>query len=122
MAHRVYPVSGDDTLLATAYAHAIGLVYPSRLEGFGFPLLEAMSLSTPVYCSDIPIFREVAGPAAYLADTTNEDTIVETLEDFVGNETRRAALVAAGIERVKIFNRASNLAAHRAVYDAVAAG
>jgi len=41
------------------YIHAEALVFPSLMEGFGLPALEALSLGTPVICSDIPIFHEI---------------------------------------------------------------
>lgn len=49
-------------------AGATALVTASRNEGFGLPVIEAMSAGTPVLCSDIPIFREVAGDAALRFD------------------------------------------------------
>lgn len=53
----------DDALLASLYRRAIALVYPSVVEGFGLPLIEAKHYGTPVIASDIPIFREIAGDA-----------------------------------------------------------
>lgn len=54
----------DDAELRYLYAHARILIYPSRYEGFGRPILEAMLFGTPVLISDIPVLREVAGDAA----------------------------------------------------------
>jgi len=52
----------DDDLLGL-YAAAAAVVIPSRLEGFGLPLAEAMAAGAPVIASDIPVFREVGGEA-----------------------------------------------------------
>jgi len=52
----------NDEELGSLYAHAQALVFPSLMEGFGLPALEAAVLGTPVICSDIPAFREVLGP------------------------------------------------------------
>jgi alpha-1,2-rhamnosyltransferase len=42
-----------------AYRHAAALLFPSRCEGFGLPLVEAMRYGLPVLASDIPVFREI---------------------------------------------------------------
>ena len=49
----------DDETLHELYIHAEAMVFPSLMEGFGLPALEALSLGTPVICSDIPIFHEI---------------------------------------------------------------
>lgn len=51
----------DDSQLANLYTHAVALVFPSLMEGFGLPALEAAVCGTPVICSDIPAFREILG-------------------------------------------------------------
>lgn len=48
--------------------HARALLFPSFTEGFGLPLLEALAVQTPVVCSDISVFKEVAGAAAIYLD------------------------------------------------------
>jgi glycosyltransferase involved in cell wall biosynthesis len=49
---------------AALIAEAHGLIMPSLAEGFGVPIIEALAANTPVLCSDIPVFREVAGDLA----------------------------------------------------------
>jgi glycosyltransferase involved in cell wall biosynthesis len=51
----------EDDELATWLAHAQALLFPSFTEGFGMPLVEALTLGVPVIASDLPVFREVAG-------------------------------------------------------------
>ncbi|QRM19916.1 glycosyltransferase [Dechloromonas sp. TW-R-39-2] len=51
----------DDRELATWLAHAQALLFPSFIEGFGMPLVEALMLGVPVIASDLPVFREIAG-------------------------------------------------------------
>lgn len=51
----------DDTALATWLHYAQALLFPSFVEGYGIPLVEALSLGTPVIASDLPVFREIAG-------------------------------------------------------------
>ncbi len=65
---RVRYLGGSDAVLAACYAHAALFVCPSFYEGFGIPLLEAMSLDCPVACSNSSSLPEVAGDAARLFD------------------------------------------------------
>ncbi|MBF7729001.1 glycosyltransferase family 4 protein [Pseudomonas sp. N040] len=51
----------NDTSLEYAYAQARALVFPSYVEGFGLPLVEAMQRGLPAFASDIPVFREIGG-------------------------------------------------------------
>lgn len=56
------------------YRNAKGLVYPSKDEGFGLPLMDAFRRDCPVFCSDIPVFREVMGGyARYFNPASPED-------------------------------------------------
>ena len=54
--------------LAAAYRNATALAFPSLIEGFGLPVLEAMRLGTPVVASGLPSVREVAGDAALFVE------------------------------------------------------
>ena len=56
-----------DAELADLYANALCFAFPSRMEGFGIPVVEAMALGCPVVCSNIPALTEVCGDAAILA-------------------------------------------------------
>ena len=69
--------SPNDANLKYCYQHASALIFPSRAEGFGLPIVEAAQYGLPILCSDITIFREIAGKYAsyfslespeYLAD------------------------------------------------------
>jgi glycosyltransferase involved in cell wall biosynthesis len=53
----------DDEILSSLYTHAQALIQPSFYEGFGFPVLEAMSLGCPVICSSSSSLPEIAGPS-----------------------------------------------------------
>ena len=58
----------DPDRLEALYAAAALVATPTRFEGFGLPVLEAMARGVPVACSDLPVLREVAGDAAVYFD------------------------------------------------------
>jgi alpha-1,3-rhamnosyl/mannosyltransferase len=89
-------VSQDE--LVELYRGAACLVQPSRFEGFGLPVLEAMACGTPVVALDEPALREVAGDAAVLVD---ERHLVEGVQRALAERDR---LVAAGLERARSFS------------------
>jgi alpha-1,3-rhamnosyl/mannosyltransferase len=89
-------VDGDE--LAGLYRRAAALVFPSRYEGFGLPVLEALASGTPVVATEDPAVREVAGDAAVYAPAAELGAAAErALAD-------RERLVAAGLERVRLFS------------------
>lgn len=85
-----------------ASAHA--LVYPSRYEGFGLPVVEAMASGTPVICSDVSSLPEVAGNAALFFEPGDVDALTQHLAHFAFNEEVREKYKALGTEHVKMFS------------------
>lgn len=71
--------------LADLYMHAYALVFPSLAEGFGLPLVEAMSYGTPLVISDIPVFHEIAQTQALYFDPRDTQSIRKTLQSVVAN-------------------------------------
>ena len=94
-------VSADE--VAWAFWHAHAYIQPSFAEGFGMPVIEAMSCDLPVACSDSTSLPEVAGGAAVLFDPTDVTDMAKALEVIVFDDVRRAALQAAGRVRAKTF-------------------
>jgi glycosyltransferase involved in cell wall biosynthesis len=80
------------------------LAYPSLYEGFGFPVLEAMTLGVPVLASDIGALAEVAGDAAALVDPRDPDALAGALQALLTDTGRRRALVERGRERVRRYS------------------
>jgi glycosyltransferase involved in cell wall biosynthesis len=73
---------------------ADGLIFPSFTEGFGIPITEGAAYGKPVICSDIEVFREVAGEDAYYFDPYKEDTLVAAVTAVIEapQESQRRAL------------------------------
>lgn len=86
------------------YGEATIVVLPTRFEGFGLPVLEAMSHGAPVVCSDLPVLREVGGDAAVYVEQGSAEAFAAAIERVLGDRELRAALVAAGTERVALFS------------------
>src|SRR3989338_2882924 len=88
-----------DLDLYALYSQALFFVYPSLYEGFGYPVVEAMSLGCPVAVSNASALAEVAGNSALLFEPTNTDQIKNTLQQLYSNETLRRQLVPKGYQR-----------------------
>lgn len=90
--------------LAPLYSGAFLFVYPSLFEGFGLPVLEAMSCGTPVVTSDLGALKEVSNDAAELVDPTNPEAIAQGILNITESQGRGKELVRKGLERVQRFN------------------
>lgn len=73
----------SDEELGSLYHHAEALIFPSRMEGFGLPALEALSYGCPVIASDIPVFHEILGTYAYFTDTTKPEALSRTMNEVL---------------------------------------
>ncbi|PLX25294.1 hypothetical protein C0580_02835 [Candidatus Parcubacteria bacterium] len=85
-------------------AAASAFVFPSKFEGFGIPLLEAMASSVPVACSDIEVLHEVAGEAALYFDPDDTVDMSAILDKLMKDKDLCRELVAKGQERAKEFS------------------
>lgn len=79
----------EDADLAALLGGASALVFPSLIEGFGLPLLEAMAVGVPVVASDIPVFREVGGDAPFYFDPSDGRALAAHLERLLGDSDLR---------------------------------
>lgn len=89
---RLSQSSGPDEVLANLYRFARALVYPSRYEGFGFPVLEAMGYGCPVILSDTSSLPEVAGEAGAYFRPDDRAALAKLLEKVADDEAWREEL------------------------------
>jgi len=94
----------EDTQLNWLYAHATAYVFPSLMEGFGLPGLEAMGHGTPVISSNATCLPEIYGKAAHYFDPTNTDDIARAITEVLGNEKLRQKLSISGYEQIKKYS------------------
>jgi glycosyltransferase involved in cell wall biosynthesis len=94
----------DDRDLEGLYAASACFVFPSLLEGFGLPILEAMRRGLPVACSRASSLPEVAGDAAEYFDPLEAGSIAAAVLRLIGDRAHAEALVAAGRRRERSFS------------------
>ncbi|HEY3080517.1 MAG TPA: glycosyltransferase family 1 protein [Chloroflexota bacterium] len=111
-----------DAELPALYTGATLFVYPSRYEGFGLPVLQAMACGTPVACSRGGSLIEVAGEAALTFAPDDEPGLAAALVRGLQDEPLRQRLRGAGLDRAAAFTWEKTAAATLQAYaDAVAA-
>jgi len=110
-----------DPDLRRVLAGATAVAYPSLLEGFGLPVLEAMAAGKPVLTSAIEPLQGIAGDAALLVDPEDEDAIADGLARIVNDTDLRADLARRGPERARAFTWEACAAATKRAYEAAMA-
>jgi glycosyltransferase involved in cell wall biosynthesis len=103
----------DQERLAALYRGAACLVFPSRYEGFGLPLVEAMACGTPVVAARTGALPEVASDAALLVEPGSPFALARGIEEAIAERER---LVAAGLERARSFSWRTTAERTLAVY------
>jgi glycosyltransferase involved in cell wall biosynthesis len=97
-------LNGNDKTLFDLYSNASALILPSLYEGFGLPILEAMSIGCPVVCSNTSSLPEVAGSAVKYFDPKNYEDIKEAIISVVFSSTYKNELIKLGYDQVKKFS------------------
>jgi glycosyltransferase involved in cell wall biosynthesis len=108
--------NASDDRLFQLYANAMLFVFPSLYEGFGIPLIEAMSAGCPTAISDIPVFREIADDAAIYFDPYSPEHMREAIERTIANSRLRKMLQEKGMQRAKNFTWEATARQTAAVY------
>ncbi len=94
----------DRPQLATLYRHADALLFPSWIEGFGLPLVEAMASGTPVVTSGTSAMPEIAGPAAVYVDPASAHGIASAVAALRSDPHHRERLIELGRKRAAKFS------------------
>ena len=112
-------VAAED--LPALYRGATAFVFPSCVEGFGIPVLEAMASGCPVLTSTAPALTEVAADAALVVDPLDTDAIADGIRRLVHDAELRETLRVRGLRRAKEFSWDRTAAETLAVLERVAA-
>jgi glycosyltransferase involved in cell wall biosynthesis len=118
----VFVGSVSDQELRALYRAAAALVYPSRYEGFGLPVLEAMASGTPVLASRCASLPEVLGEAGMLLDPDDVGQWTEAIAVVLSDGEQRARMRTAGLARAAQFTWAKTARTTLDVYRQVLAG
>jgi glycosyltransferase involved in cell wall biosynthesis len=107
--------NADSAILEALYSSAVALLYPSRFEGFGWPVIEAHACGCPVICSNSGPLPEVAGAAGIFRGVDDEPGFVEDLLRL-NNPEERARWSAKALENAERFSATRMIAQYRELY------
>lgn len=117
---RVLQKNVTDEELSYIYRNAVCFVYPSKYEGFGFPVLEAFDNKCPVICSNTSSLPEVGGEAAMYFSPDNCEELTAKIESVLSDPDLRQQYISRGLERVKEFTWEKTAQQTRAFYSRIA--
>ena len=108
-----------DRSVATFYKCATAFIYPSYYEGFGLPVLEAMTLGTPVVCANTSSLPEVAGDAALLIEPEKPGELAEAIYKIIDSSILRELLIERGYKQAAKFSWAATAQKTIEAYSAI---
>lgn len=106
----------EDHNLAWMYQHTEAYVFPSLMEGFGLPGLEAMVQGAPVVSSDATCLPEIYGDAAHYFNPKDVDDIANKIADVLNDESLRTTLIKNGYTQIKKYSWAKTAKQTLGVY------
>ena len=113
-------VKPSDAVLEALYNRARTLLFPSRFEGFGWPVVEAQACGCPVLCSDAGSLGEVAGESAFVRPAADEEAFAGELARLVNDPDARARWSERGHRNAARFTAAAMLDHYESLYDELA--
>ncbi|MFV3197320.1 glycosyltransferase family 4 protein, partial [Klebsiella pneumoniae] len=93
-----------DSELASLYKGAAALVFPSLYEGFGLPVVEAMSCGSPVITSNVSSLPEISGDAAILVNPLDINEIASAMNSIINDNSLKSELIEKGYKVSKHYN------------------
>lgn len=111
----------SDEQLSALYSSCFAFIYPSLYEGFGLPIVEAMSCGAPVIASNTTSMPEVVGDAGVLFNPDSVESLVYAMQELLTNVNQREVLIARGLERSKLFSWEKSAKAVLDIYEKVVA-
>jgi alpha-1,3-rhamnosyl/mannosyltransferase len=103
------------------YKEAVALTFPSRFEGFGLPVLEAMGHGCPVIAASVTALPEVVGPSGVLLSPDDPDAWAAAMIEVLTNSARRQWLAEAAIARTAEFRWSASAHQLQRAYERAAA-
>ena len=94
----------DDMVLQWLYQNCFAFIYPSLFEGFGMPVLEAMSLGAAVITSNTTSIPEIVGDAGILINPMVDEQITNAMDELAGDENRLITLGLAAVQQATLFS------------------
>lgn len=97
-------IEARDRMISNLYFYAKAFIYPSKYEGFGIPMIEAMYNGCPIIASNVSSLPEVGGESALYFNPDSSEELNEQINVILNNKDRVKKLISSGKEREKMFS------------------
>jgi glycosyltransferase involved in cell wall biosynthesis len=105
--------------LPALYQLSKGLLYPSHMEGFGIPIIEAYSSCIPIVTSNVSSLKEIGDGAAELVNPSDVKAIAQAMQEILEDANKVNLMIEKGIEKLLLFNSKTFARSVMDVYEAV---